>query len=208
MHLYQDSDATLARLQKIDPANPSVSYAVARVKLDLGQLGPAAENMEAYLKARPNDASAHYGLGRIYQQGLQMDKAKAEFERSIALEPVQTEAYYQLGDIQLEQQDYKDAVANFSKTLERNPKHGGALAGTGIAYFRQKQYDQAEEILERAIAVAPDYQPGHYYLGLTLARLGKTEESRRELAIATKLADADNKAASNRLRLKAPYGSR
>jgi len=117
---------------------------------------------------------------------------------------VQTEGYYQLGDIALEQHDYTGAVADFSKTLERNPKHGGALAGTGIAYFRQKQYDKAEESLEKATQAAPDYQPGHYYLGLTLARLGKTEKSKRELAIATRLADADNKAASNRLHLKTP----
>jgi tetratricopeptide (TPR) repeat protein len=201
MRLYHDADQTLALLAQITPTDPQVMYAVARVKLDLGQLSPAEAKMQAYLKLRPNDASAHYGLGRVYQLGLQFDKARAEFQRSIELQPVQTETYYQLGDIALGQGAFDEAIGYFSKTLARDPKHGGALAGIGQAYFKQKQYAQAEGYLERAVAAAPDYQPGHYYLGLTLARLGRKEESQRELEAASRLADEENKKASSRLHL-------
>jgi len=195
MHLYQDADRSLAAAELLNPNDPNVIYAVARVKMDLGQLSAAEPKMLAYLKLHPDDASAHYGLGRIYQLGLQFDKARAEFQHSIDLQPVQTEAWYQLGDIALGQGDFAQAIQAFSKTLARDPKHGGALAGTGHAYFRQKQYAQAEVFLERAVAAAPEYQTGHYYLGLTLARLGRKEDSERELALATKLADEARKSA-------------
>ena len=204
MQLYLDADKTLAHLESLKPEDPNVLYAVARIKLDLGQLASAEEKMKAYLKIRPDDASAHFGLGRIYQQGLQLEKARTEFERSIELQPRQTEAYFQLGDVEVEQKDYQDAVTNFGKTLQGNPNHGGALAGTGIAYYRQKQYDKAAQFLEEATSAAPEYQPGHYYLGLTLARLGKKEESQRELTIAASLAEKDNKREANRLRLTTP----
>jgi tetratricopeptide (TPR) repeat protein len=204
MRLYQDADGTLATLEKLQPGNPQVAYAVAHVKLDLGQLDIAEEKMHAYLNSQPNDASAHYGLGRVYQLKLDVDRARAEFQRSIELQPVQTEAYYQLGDIALNEQKFAEAIANFSKTLARNPSHGGALAGTGQAYFKQKQYAQAEKFLRRAVAAAPDYQKGHYYLGLTLARLGRKEDSERELALAAKLADEDNKNARSGLHLLLP----
>ncbi|HMH15155.1 MAG TPA: tetratricopeptide repeat protein [Edaphobacter sp.] len=204
MQLYFDADKTLVHLERLTPKDPKVLYAVARVKLDLGQLSTAEEKMTAYLKVHPDDASAHFGLGRIYKQGLHLENARAEFERSIELQPHQTEAYFQLGDIEVEQKEYKDAVTNFSKTLLGNPKHGGALAGTGIAYYRQKQYDNAVKFLEEATHAAPEYQPGHYYLGLTLARLGKAEESRRELTIATNLAEKNNEKEANRLRLITP----
>jgi tetratricopeptide (TPR) repeat protein len=204
MQLYLDADKTLSRLAALRPEDPNVLYAVARVKLDLGQLGPAEEKMLAYLKSHPDDASAHFGLGRIYRQGLQFDKAQREFERSIELQPHQTEAYFQLGDVELEQKNYQDAVSNFSKTLLGNPKHGGALAGTGIAYYKQKMYDKAAQFLEEATHAAPEYQPGHYYLGLTLARLGKAEASQHELSIATELAEKDNKRDAGRLRIVTP----
>jgi tetratricopeptide (TPR) repeat protein len=178
-----------------------VLYAVARVKLDLGQLSAAEEKMQAYLKLKPGDASAHYGLGRVYQLGLQYEKARDEFRRSIELQPVQTEAYYELGDIALGQGEFDQAIANFSKTLTRDPNHGGALAGTGLAYFKQKQYGKAEEFLQRAIVAAPEYQAGHYYLGLTLARLGRKEDSQHQLALATKLADEETRKANSGMRL-------
>jgi tetratricopeptide (TPR) repeat protein len=189
MHLYQDADRTLAAAEQINPDDPNVIYAVARVKMDLGQLSAAEEKMRTYLKLRPGDATAHYGLARVYQLGLQLDKAVVEFQQCIELQPVQTEAYYQLGDIALGQGNFPEAIAEFAKTLARDPKHGGALTGTGQVYFKQKQYVKAEEFLQRAVTAAPDYETGHYYLGLTLARLGRKEDSERELSLATKLAD-------------------
>jgi tetratricopeptide (TPR) repeat protein len=201
MHLYQEADRSLTAAEQMNPNDPNVIYAVARVKMDLGQLSVAEEKMLDYLKLRPGDASAHYGLARIYQLGLQLDKARAEFQHSIEFQPVQTEAYYQLGDIALGQGNFTEAMADFNKTLARDPKHGGALAGAGQAYFRQKQYAEAEEFLQRAVAAAPNYQAAHYYLGLTLARLGRKEDSQRELSLATRLADEAAKAARSDIQL-------
>lgn len=204
MHLYPEAEKALEAAQELHLQNPRLLYAMARVLMDQGQLGPAAEKMQAYLKEQPNDASAHYGLGRIDEIGLQFDKARAEFEESIRLQPEQTEAYYQLGDMDLKQNQNDAALVEFQKTLARDPKHGGALADAGEVYFREKQYDKALDYLQRAIVAAPDYQPGHYYLGLTLARLGRKEDSQKELATAAKLADEDNHKGSARYQLTVP----
>ena len=204
MRLYHDADATLATLEQQTPGESKVLYAVARVKLDLGQLAAAESHMEAYLRLRPADASAHYGLGTIYMQGANFEKARAEFERSIALQPLQTEAYYQLGQSYLNSDACAQAEPQFAKTLERQPKHGGALTGMGICAFKTKQFDAAEGWLRKAIEAAPEYQPGHYYLGLALRRLGKDAESREQLALATKLEQEESKRSANRLRLTEP----
>ena len=204
MHLYPEAEKALQTAQDLHFQNPRLLYAMARVEMDAGELGPAAERMQAYLKEQPNDATAHYGLGRIYEIGLQFDKARAEFEESILIQPEQTEAYYQLGDMDLKQNQYDSALDELEKTLARDPKHGGALTDAGEAYFKKKQYDEALAFLQRAIAAAPDYQPGHYYLGLTLARLGRKEESAKELATAAKLADEDNRKGSARYQLVIP----
>jgi tetratricopeptide (TPR) repeat protein len=204
MSLFQDADKSLAAADELNPGDPDILYGVARVKMDLGQLAPAQEKMEAYLRLRPDDASAHFGLGRIFQIGLQFDKARAEFMRSIALKPVQTESYFELGDLALKQGNFDEALAQFNTTLARDPRHGGALEGCGEALFKEKKYAQAGGFLERAIAAAPDYAPSHYYLGLTYARLGRKEDSERELTLASKLADKQNHASAGRLELTNP----
>jgi tetratricopeptide (TPR) repeat protein len=203
MRLFRDADESLAQAEKAMPTDPKLLYAIARVKMDLGQLAAAEEKMQVYLAVQPDDASAHFGLGRIYQIGLKFEKAKSEFARSIELKPVQTEAYYELGDIALKQGDLEQAMHQFNKTLARNPQHGGALEGAGEADFKLKKYDEAKEFLQRAVAAAPDYPPCHYYLGLTLARLGQKEESRKELETASKMSEQQNSAGPMRLQQQA-----
>jgi tetratricopeptide (TPR) repeat protein len=201
MRLYPDAAKDLATAQQIDPDNVDVDYAMARVRIDQGQLDAARKNMQAYLKGRPDDASAHYGLGRIYELEMQFDPARSEFLRSIELQPVQTEAYYELGDVALKQDAYAQALTYFQKVLARNGQHAGALADAGQVLYRQKQYNEALVYLRRAVAVAPGYQPGHYYLGLTLSRLGQKDEAQRELLTAQKLADQENKNAALRYQI-------
>lgn len=199
MRLFYDADQCLAEAEKLAPHDPDVLYAVARVKMDRGDLAGAQAHMESYLRLRPDDASAHFGLGKIYHIGLQFDQARGEFLRSVELQPVQTESYYELGDLALKQGDYAEASARFNKTLERDPNHGGALEGAGEVLFKQKKYDQAREILERAIVAAPDYAPGHYYLGLTLARLGRKEDSARELDRANQITEEEKRNSNSRI---------
>ena len=204
MKLYRDSDKTIARALELGSTEPYLLYAAARVKLDLGQLDPAEQQMKAYLKLRPNDASAHYALGRIYHQGVHPEQAAAEFERSVELQPRQTESYFQLGEIELQQGQYDDAIKHYTITVNDDPKHAGAWVGIGIAHFRQKQYEQALPPLEKAVDLEPAYQPGHYYLGLTLARLGRKDESAKQLSEAARLADIDNQKSMQQLHLLQP----
>jgi Flp pilus assembly protein TadD len=202
MKLYWDADKAVARLQTLPGGNtPDGMYLAARIKMDLGQLSPAEQDMRAYLQAKPNDATAHYGLARILQLEEHFDQARVEFEKSLALQPEQTESQFELGEIALEQGRDQDAIDQYAQTLAGNPKHGGALTGTGIAMFRLKHYALAETWLRKATAAAPDYQPAHYYLGLTLGRLGRQAEARLELAQAASMAQAQNMQASQRLHI-------
>jgi superkiller protein 3 len=196
----------LEHLRTLPPVDPNVLYALARVNMSLGKLEEAEEEMRTYLKIHPQDASAHYGLGKIYLLGLQFYKAGQEFQQSIAIQPRQSEAYYELGQVDLDQDLFEDSIRQFEKTLEADPLHGGALVGIGTAYYRLKQYDKAKAWLLKATQAAPDYQPGHYYLGLTLSRLGDAVTSQRELELATSLAAKDQKQATSRMRLNDPEG--
>jgi tetratricopeptide (TPR) repeat protein len=202
MQLYWDADASVSRLQGLpDGTAPKVLYLAARIKMDLGQLALAAQDMRAYLRAQPDDATAHFGLGRVLQLQEHFDQARAEFEQSLALQPRQTESQFELGEIALAQGRYQDAIGEYAKTLAANPNHGGALAGTGIALFHLKRYEQAEPWLRKAVAAAPNYEPAHYYLGLSLAHMGRKTDAQAELAQATRMEQTQSQEASQRLHL-------
>lgn len=189
MNRLAASNEVLLEAISLAPDEPSNLYAVARVEADR-QLFPAAErHFTKYLAARPNDASAHYGLGHLLQMQQRNREATVQLNKSIELQPVQTESYYQLGQIALDEHRDQEADKFFQKTLARASNHGGALTGVGIIAFRKKTYPAAAASLRSAVVASPDYQPAHYYLGLTLARLNNKNESASELKLAVELAN-------------------
>lgn len=188
LRLLPEAAAALDAALALRPGYPTAQYALARVELDEGHLPRAETLFRAYLAQRPDDASAHYGLGHLLQMLQRNDEAAAEFHRSLALQPRQTESFYQLGQMDLDLHHDDEARELFTRVLSRFPAHGGALTGLGILDFRGKAYPAARTSLQAAIAASPDYQPAHYYLGLTLARLGDAAGSARELQRAAELA--------------------
>lgn len=187
MHLLSVASEALAAALAIDPKLPDALYASARVEIDQDRLQVAEAHLRAYLEQRPGDASAHFGLGHVLERQQKTDAARAEFKRSIELKPAQTESYFQLGQMALDVHQDDTARSYFHEVLARDPAHGGALTGDGIAAYRRKEFTVARERLSAAVAASPDYQPAHYYLGLTLARLGEKVESDRQLQLAVDL---------------------
>ena len=188
LHRLTEAGEALDMALRLRPNEATTQYALARVELDRQRMPQAEALFHAYLVQRPNDASAHYGLGHLLQMQQRNDEAAAEFHRSIDLQPAQTESYYQLGQMDLDVHHDAEARELFAKVLSRFPTHGGALTGTGILDFRAKDYPAARRNLEAAVAASPEYQPAHYYLGLTLARLGEAAASARELGRAADMA--------------------
>lgn len=187
MGMLPEATDALEAARKLHADDPEILYALARVEMAELHMQPAEADLRAYLAKRPEDATAHFGLGRVLEAEQRSADAKAEFERSIQLQPLQTESYYELGQLELQVQHDAQAAPLFEKVLARDPNHGGALTGMGIIAFRSKNYAQAEQYLARAEKAAPNYQPAHYYRGLTLARLGQKDESQRELQSAAAL---------------------
>lgn len=187
LHQLAMADEALTLALSLQPGSTTALYALGRVELEQGRTVPAEQHLRGYLQAVPGDASAHYGLGHLLQMELRNDEATKEFQQSIALQPAQTESSYQLGMIALNAGRDEEARTLFESVLARSSSHGGALTGLGILLFRTKQYVAARGQLVKAVSTAPSYQPAHYYLGLTLAKLGDREGSRYELDQAVRL---------------------
>lgn len=192
MQLYKDADASLAEAQRFRPGDLKTLYAIARVKMDLAQTGASEEAWRSYLNQRPEDASAHYGYGVLLQMLQRSNEARAQFLKSIELSPQQAESYYRLGELARDEGDSPQANIYYKQVLTHNPSHAGALTGLAIIAYQARQYEEAEEELEKAIAASPDFQTARYYHGLTLAKLGRKKESQSELDLAIQMAREQN----------------
>jgi len=164
----------------------------------------ARQQFAQYVELRPDDPSGYGALGMALAAVGRSEDARAQFERSIALLPKQSEAYYRLGLLDLDAGDYDRAALNLHKVLENKPNDAGALTALGRVEFEQKHYPEAISLLQQAVSQDDSLQEAHYYLGLTLARMGHKQESSEQLEIAARLEQEQKERSRHQLRLNKP----
>jgi predicted Zn-dependent protease len=87
--------------------------------------------------------------------------------------------------------DWKSAQTKLDAWLANNPADPRALFDAGYVADAENRPDDAVSLYRRAINADPKSFESHLSLGLLLARQGKTEEARPELAAATQLDSGD-----------------
>jgi tetratricopeptide (TPR) repeat protein len=204
MSLFLDAIDGFDQALKFRSDDSQALYGLGRAKIALAKFDDARQIFERYVQLHPEDASGHYALGFTLQALERPAEARAEYEKSIELQILQTESYYQLGLMELEAGNLHAAAAQFNRVLKRAPQHGGALTGLGRVRFEEKNYDEAVSLLSKAVASNARLREAHYYLGLTDARLGRKEDSEKELAIASRIEHEEVEKHQNVLRIIDP----
>jgi len=87
--------------------------------------------------------------------------------------------------------DWKSAQTKLDAWLANNPADPRALFDAGYVADAENRPDDAVSLYRRAINADPKSFESHLSLGLLLARQGKSEEARPELAAATQLDSGD-----------------
>lgn len=187
MSLLPDAIDSFQQTLKLRNDDAPAIYGLGRALMELAKFQDAHDQFVRYVAIRPDDASGRYALGMSCAALQLAPQARNAFQKSIALQPTQTESYFRLGLLDLDAKDYDAAEQNFQHVLGRDPKHAGALAALGRVKLETTKYDEAADLLQRAMTSDDSLREAHYYLGLTYARIGRKEDSDRQMQIATQL---------------------
>lgn len=187
MSLWEDAVKAFQRTLNLRPNDPLATYNLGRAFLGQWKFEDARQQFAHYVTLLPDDSAGHCALGMTFAALELLPDARKQFQQSIALDPSQTEAYFRLGLIDLNDKDLDEAGKNLRQALTRDPRNPGALSALGRVAFEQRRYSEATVLLQEAINNDDSSHEAHYYLGLTLARLGHTKEAADQLQIATRL---------------------
>jgi tetratricopeptide (TPR) repeat protein len=202
--LSLDDDAIEAFQQtlKLRKNDPAALYNLGFALMDRARFDDARQKFAQYVELRPDDPSGYCALGMALAALEQSEDARAQFQRSIALASTQSESYYRLGLLDLDAGDYDAAARDLHKALEHKPNDVGALTALGRVEFEQKHYPEAISLLQQAMSQDDSLQQAHYYLGLTLARMGRKQESNEQLEIAARLEHEQKERSRSMLRIR------
>lgn len=140
--------------------------------------------INAELAGIPETALAFFRKATELAQARDPKGAIEQFKKAIAEHPKFTLAYNDMGVQYLKLNDIDRADESFRSALRIDETSFPPLLNHGIALFTMKKYAEAEPVFRDVVKLRQDSAVGHYFLGQSLANLGKFVDGEKELIIA------------------------
>ena len=186
------TDEAMLAVATVAPGSARMHQLMAR---ELNRQGNTEGAIEHYREALKIDASlpgAHFELAEMLS-AADPDGAQKEYQAALAVEPYDEKSECRLGESALRALDLKAATTHFSRALQLQPGDADAAAGLAKTLIAMNQPEKAAPLLERAAKLEPFDAPIHYHLAMVYRGLGRTADSRRELAEFQKVKDMKEK---------------
>ena len=164
-----------------------------REQVELGNTELQRKNLRAALTAyeaavaiRPDASEVQRKIAEIYFQLEEYENARDAFVAFLELEPKNITALNYVGYISEKLHDYTAAAGYYERVLDISVDNLYALNHLGLAYKQMQRFDEAIEVLYRALSIdprceRPESENLHNYLGLIYLERGEIGEAIAEL---------------------------
>lgn len=139
-----------------------------------GLLDEKEEALQFWLEAIKQDSSlvlAYMNIAHAYEEMGQEAQSEAYLTQVLKLAPADTRVYYSLARIYLCQEKWDEALAQYQLQLLLEPNDPWCHNNIATSYLQQSNQKSAIQHLERAQALDPQGEAGHYaslvLMGLT-----------------------------------------
>ncbi len=147
-----------------------------------GSYAKALQEFRAAIRIDAGLPEVNFAIGFVHFKRWEHDQAAIWFKRELEVQPCHAKAYYYLAEISVSGGDLPAAEERYRQALACDESYASALAGLGAVHTRQQRYDEALQVLRRAVEIAPEHAEAHYGLAQALLRLGRREDAEAALA--------------------------
>jgi tetratricopeptide (TPR) repeat protein len=184
-HQYDEALKLFREVLKSDASNAQAKIGMAQVLADRYD-GAARKLVEEVLKANDQFIEAHLLLARMDLEEGRLAQVEASLDRAQSLAEKQSlpplEVYALRAALETVRGD--DGAKWVKRALDYNPHYGSIFETQAHMQVMRRRYQEAANLLRRAVQVEPGLSAAHASLGENLLRLGQVEEGQRQLAIA------------------------
>lgn len=128
-----------------------------------------------------NNARVDLGLALLELGEGNLDAAKGAAGNALSKNSGSGMAHYVLGAIARMQNEPELAIDHLHKALEAEPYNIHALIELTAGYIDVRKLDDAERVLDTAVAIAPQYTLTQFYTAFLMAQKGQLREAQEVL---------------------------
>jgi predicted Zn-dependent protease len=125
----------------------------------------------------PDSARAHTNLGITLMNQGKLEEAIREFKIALSIDPRYYVAGITLAKIMVEQDRFDEAERLYSELREAFPNDAAPVLSSALIAMRKFDFESAERLLRRAIALGENAVLPKYLLAIVLIRLGRNREA-------------------------------
>jgi len=120
-------------------------------------------------------------------------EAEKEYRAALAENPQDAKAISRLADIDAQRGASQQALEEYKKAVVLQPGDADAKLGLGKILTGMNQTEAALPLLEDAVRLDPTNATAHYRLGTLYRKMGRAEDSKREIELYKKYKDLKEK---------------
>jgi tetratricopeptide (TPR) repeat protein len=191
---YDDARVAFANQFSL-PRDSGQAYLLLSKMLMQANLPEAgADAAKKALDLKPNLPLAHFMLGEFYLLKSDTEKALHEFEQEREISPANAAVYDRLGDVYTRSGKYQEAQESLSKAISLDTSSTGPFIQMGKVLLRRNDPQTSLLYLLHAEKMDPGNYITHTLLGQAYRGVGREQEARKELDIASRIhADSELK---------------
>jgi tetratricopeptide (TPR) repeat protein len=129
------------------------------------------------ISVNPLNPSVYLNLAHLQASAGKYPEALQTIGATLRVKNNYIDAIFLLSQVQAAQGNINDAIVSAKVATEIDPKNPLLFFQYGLLSYNAKNYSDATQELEKAIALQADYANARYFLGLSYARLGKNSEA-------------------------------
>ena len=188
---YEDALKELNRAIELDPHFHRAYYQLGIVYRELRRYRDAESVLKRKLASDPNNARTRAELARLYEEvGLNREALKHYEAAARSAGTEEPDILFDLAVLLYQSQgNYSRAIKLLSSILAPNRRENLSLSGQKSAYthlaaaLRTKgRAKRAIEVVEKALAIDPNFAPGLFQKGLAYLDLGRAADASKALS--------------------------
>ena len=184
---YDDARGAFAAQYGVLPDSAAAYLLTGGMLLDADLPELAAQDAQKALELTPKLPLAHFMLGEVYLYKSDVAHALEQFEQERTINPAYPAVYDRLGDVYTRMGQYQQAQESLTRAISLDVSSTGPFIQMGKVFLRRGDPESAALYLQHAVKMDPGNYISHTLLGQAYRAMGKEDDAKRELAVASQI---------------------